>query len=290
MVIGLGIAAGILLLWFVIVWIRDVNRFVTVEYEIEVEGLKKPCTLLLLSDLHNKRYGKKNQRLAETIRNLSADAILVAGDMYTSKSGGGFDAAVELFEQIAGKCPIYYANGNHEHKTRVHNDVFGTMYEDYWKEMDKLGIRPLCNEHVWLPEYGMDICGLEIGREYFKRLRKQPFAERYLEQTIGTPRKDACQVLIAHNPDYFPEYAEWGADVVVSGHVHGGVVRLPWLGGVLSPALHLFPKYDGGLFREKGAFMVLGRGLGMHTIPVRMWNPGELPVIHLVPKPVSEKA
>lgn len=278
-----GILAGAFVLWCVVVWIRDTNRFVTREYRVVVKGLKKPFQFLLLSDLHNKTYGPGNKRLADAINRIPVDAILVAGDMYTSREHAGFSGAEALFSQIAGKCPIYYANGNHEQKTRVKKEDFGTLYEDYWKRMEKLGIEPLINSRVLLAEYGIDLCGLEIGREYFKRFRKRPLPPKYLEEQLGKRREGVCQILLAHNPDYFPEYADWGADVVLSGHVHGGVVRLPFLGGVLSPALRLFPKYDGGLFREGSSVMILSRGLGMHTIPVRMWNPAELVVVELVP-------
>lgn len=72
-----------------------------------------------------------------------------------------------------------------------------------------------------------------------------------------------------------------GADLTVAGHVHGGVMKLPLLGGVISPSFRLFPKYDRGMFEEYGKRMVLSRGLGMHTIPIRIFNPGELVVIHL---------
>lgn len=276
--------AAVFVLYCIFVWIRDTNRFVKTEYRIEVPKLKKPFTFLLLSDLHNKSYGKGNEKLADAILNIPADAILSAGDMYTSKKDRGFENALSLFEKIAGKCPVYYANGNHEHKTRVRDDVFGTMYEDYWTEMKKLGVQLLDNEHVSLPDYGIDLYGLEIDRDYFRRFRKRPFPEDYLISKLGKGRENMLRVLIAHNPDYFPEYAAWGAELVLSGHVHGGVVRLPFLGGVLSPAMRLFPKYDGGVFLEKESVMILGRGLGMHTIPVRVWNPGELIVVHLVPE------
>ena len=68
---------------------------------------------------------------------------------------------------------------------------------------------------------------------------------------------------------------------MLSGHVHGGIMRLPALGGVLSPALTLFPKYDGGMFKEDNSTMILSRGLSSHTPPVRIFNPGELIVIDL---------
>ena len=67
----------------------------------------------------------------------------------------------------------------------------------------------------------------------------------------------------------------------MSGHVHGGLMRLPVLGGVISPRLRLFPRYDGGRFERDKKVMILGRGLGTHTLPIRIFNPGELVVIHL---------
>ena len=120
-------------------------------------------------------------------------------------------------------------------------------------------------------------------RMYYKRFRKIKMEDTYLKDVIGTPKKDVYEILLAHNPEYFEEYAAWGADLVLSGHVHGGIMRLPVLGGVISPKLVLFPKYDGGRFEEKNATMILSRGLGMHTLPIRIFNPAELVVIHLLP-------
>ena len=98
---------------------------------------------------------------------------------------------------------------------------------------------------------------------------------------IRGAEKESFQVLIAHNPQYFQEYAGWGADLTVSGHVHGGIIRLPLIGGVISPAIALFPKYDGGKFVRDGKTMILSRGLGTHTIHVRFYNPGEVAVIRV---------
>jgi predicted MPP superfamily phosphohydrolase len=108
--------------------------------------------------------------------------------------------------------------------------------------------------------------------------------DSYLQEILGKPRENACRILIAHNPDFFEQYAAWGADVVVSGHVHGGIMRLPFFGGVVSPRLTLFPEYDGGRFEKGQAVMILSRGLGTHTLPLRIFNPGELVEIHLEPE------
>ena len=108
-------------------------------------------------------------------------------------------------------------------------------------------------------------------------------SSEYLDGLIGKAEEESYQILLAHNPEYFETYADWGADLTLSGHVHGGIMRLPVLGGVISPKLVLFPKYDGGHFIRKDAHMVLSRGLGMHTIPIRIFNPAELVLIHLKP-------
>ena len=173
--------------------------------------------------------------------------------------------------------------GNHEYRLQLYPEQYGNMYERYEKALDQGGVHSLINENVSLPEYNLAVCGAQIDRRYYKRFGKYPMSEEYLPQILGEKRSDRFQILIAHNPDYFEEYAKWGADLVVSGHVHGGIMRLPVLGGVLSPNLTLFPKYDGGMFKLGDAVMVLSRGLGTHTIPLRIFNPGELVVIKLQP-------
>jgi predicted MPP superfamily phosphohydrolase len=82
---------------------------------------------------------------------------------------------------------------------------------------------------------------------------------------------------------YFKEYIGWRADLVLSGHVHGGLVRLPFIGGVISPQVRLFPKYDAGLFSEQGYNMVVSRGLGTHSYMPRFFNPPQLLVIKIKP-------
>ena len=108
-----------------------------------------------------------------------------------------------------------------------------------------------------------------------------------MKEVLGCVDPKPFSILLAHNPEYFKEYADWDPDLALSGHVHGGVVRLPFLGGVIAPSLRIFPHYDAGLFEEYGHKMILGRGLGMHTLPIRIFNPGELIRIELVPITVS---
>lgn len=276
----LGIAVILCLL--ISAW--DCNRFVTVEYEIESDKVTRPCKFILLSDLHNKSYGKDHKRLIDKIDSISPDMVLVAGDMLTAVKGQAFEVTLSLMQQLSLRYKIYYGMGNHEHKMKLYPEHFGTIYDDFVAELSKLGIVPLVNENTYLPEYNVAVCGAQIDRCYFKKFMKYPMDEQYLPKILGEPRENACQILIAHTPQYFEEYAVWGADLVVSGHVHGGIMKLPILGGVLSPNMTLFPKYDGGKFVRGKTTMILSRGLGTHTIPVRVFNPGELVVVTLQPK------
>lgn len=264
------------------VW--DCNRFVTVEYEIESEKLIRPCTMALLSDLHNKSFGRDNVRLLRRIDSLSLDGILVAGDMMTATRGKDFAPALGLMRELAKKYKIYYGMGNHEYRVGLYPEQYEGMYDRYMQGLSEIGIKPLINESVYLPEFHISICGSQIERPYYSRFHKKPMAADYLDRLLGEAAEDAYQILIAHNPEYFDAYAAWGADLTVSGHVHGGIMRFPVFGGVLSPNLTLFPKYDGGKFEIGKAVMVLSRGLGTHTLPLRIFNPGELVVIHLKPK------
>lgn len=111
---------------------------------------------------------------------------------------------------------------------------------------DVRGVVLLENGNVLLPDVGIRIFGAEIDMDYYKKLSRREMKVSYLNSLLGRPSSDEYNILIAHNPDYFKAYAAWGADLVLSGHVHGGIMRLPVLGGVLSPSLRLFPRYDGG--------------------------------------------
>ncbi len=279
------ICMGIAVIVCLIVSAWDCSRFVTVEYEVSSDKIVKPCKLVLLADLHNKSYGKNHEKLLQAIDAISPDAVLTAGDMLTtSHSSAAYQPALSLMRQLAARYPIYYGMGNHEQFLKLYPEQYGTAYDDYTAGLADAGISPLINENTYLPEYRIAICGSQIDKCYYKKFKKHPMEKEYLQKILGQPREGVYQILIAHNPQYFEEYAEWGADLVVSGHVHGGIMRLPVLGGVLSPNMTLFPKYDGGMFRKGKAVMILSRGLSTHTIPVRVFNPGELVVINILPK------
>lgn len=277
-ILGVGI---ILLLW---VAVYDTTHFQTTEYRVTDPRIKEPWKAVVLADLHNNRYGRDNHLLVEKIRECRPDVILVAGDMLTARPKADPTPALDLVKTLAADYDICYGNGNHEHRIKLYPEVYGDLAQVYAQGLMEAGVQPLVNEKKCYPEKGITVVGSEIHREYYKRFQKHPMDDGYLDGLLGKKQEDEFTVLLAHNPDYFPEYAAWGADLVLSGHVHGGVVRIPfWKKGVISPAIRLLPTYDGGLFERGKSKMLLSRGLGCHTIPIRVFNPGDLIVLDFMP-------
>lgn len=274
---------SILVVFMLWVILYDTHHFVVRRHTFTAESIKKPTRLVMLSDLHNYQYGRENVQLLDAIRDAAPDAVVIAGDMITAKTSEKFDKTISFLKTIKEQYPVYYAYGNHEQKISLFLDRYGDMGERFEKELANTGIVPLRNTHVMLPDRGISIYGLEINHDYYHRFTTKPMPEGYMESLLG--KKDAAtyDVLLAHNPEYFPEYARWGADLVLAGHIHGGIIRFPFLGGFVSPAIRFFPKYDGGLFEEGESAMVLGRGIGTHSPKVRLFNPAELLVIDLKP-------
>lgn len=277
---------GILVLFFLIVMIVDGNRFVVKTYQLTTEKTKHSHKFVILADLHGKEYGKDNEKLLKAIDEQKPTGILIAGDMLTAKSGKNFNHVLRFLGKLGEKYPIYYGNGNHEYRLKLYPETYGNMAEEYAKGLGNIGIFPLCNESTKPDDENMVIYGLEIDREYYKRGKKTFMDKKYLKEKLGTPDKNKFNILLAHNPEYFEAYAAWGADLVVSGHVHGGIMRLPYLGGVIAPSLAIFPKYSGGEYKEQSlkgrkSTMILSNGLGSHTLPIRVFNPGQLVVLEL---------
>lgn len=281
MLIKLLIVILCLAVFFLILGIYDANRFVVDEQVIDSNKIKKNAKVVVFSDLHNRVYGDNNAKIKEVIERANPDFILIAGDLLTSKSNQKIEATKSLMRYMTKKCPVFYAMGNHETKLEMYADSFQFQLQTFLKECECDNLHILKNRHYFLDEYNIDICGLEIERNYFKRLKKQTLPLMHMKGLVDYTKKEALQILLAHNPAYFETYVEWGADITFSGHVHGGIMRLPVLGGVISPSLHLFPKYDGGIFKKDGKMMLLSRGLGVHSIPLRFFNPGEIHIIYI---------
>jgi len=290
------IVVGIILLLFLWGYFEQ-KQLSTTKYTIVSTRLKKQwndTSFVVLADLHNCTFGKKNERLINRIDNLSPEFIIIAGDMINKKEICYPSNAFTLIESLSKKYTIYYAYGNHEQRMEqlyqvpfvnsgsAQSDVCTTWVE-FIKHLKELKVIVLDNESITITKNNaeMQITGLSIGPQFFVRHQVQEMEEGYLTGLIGDSSKEDYQILIAHNPTYFKNYVNWGADLTISGHLHGGMIRIPGVGGVLSPQAKFFPKYHSGNHKENGQEMVVSRGLGSHSVMPRLFNIPELLYIKL---------
>ena len=280
-------------LFFLGVMIHDVCCFVRRVYKISSPKLRKKAKLLLLADLHNHSFGKGNARLVRAILKEKPEAVLVAGDLITATHlETDEEPVLSLLQEIVrAGIPVLYGMGNHEQKLNTW-EIYrkDKRFRSFREKAESFGVRFLRNETAFLEDLGIRVYGLELPFElYYAPLERgitarEAYPAKELAKLIGGPKEDSFNILIAHDPEFYDIYDDWGADLTLSGHMHGGIVRVPFLGGLVSPSLQLFPKYDGGRYKGKNGELIISRGLGEHTLPVRVFDPAELVVLELSPK------
>ena len=267
-------------------WIREISTFKITHYNItsdKLKELKKPRNILFLTDLHNNSYGKDNVKLLQAIREQNPDMILIGGDMLIGEKGRSFEVAISFITKLVAICPVYYANGNHEQRMKLFPDLYGEGYVEYKERLQKAGVQFLQNEHADLTwdDISVQIYGLEVPYINYHKFKKTTLSKDTLQELLGEADRSKYQILLAHNPVYMETYKKWGADLILCGHLHGGIVRVPGLGGVISPQFQLFPKHSGELTKEGEQTMVVSKGLGTHTIKIRFLNIAEVIVLHM---------
>lgn len=269
----------------VIEWMREIRTFKMTYYEIQSpkhENVKKR-RVVFLSDLHNYCYGQDNEKLLNAIRKENPDLILVAGDMLVGKVGVSTEVAEKFMCELPKICDTYYANGNHEQRMKENTEKYGQTYWEYRETLVKNGVKMLENESANLrwEDCNVEIFGLEILDEGYKKFQKVSMPKEFVMDCLGSADKSKYNILIAHNPIFTEDYLKWGADLIVSGHLHGGIARIPFWRGVITPQGGLFPKYSGEMTKEGDASVVVSKGLGLHTIPIRFLNPAEVVVLQV---------
>lgn len=224
-----------------------------------------------VSDLHNAVFGRKNEKLLSLIRAAKPDIIAITGDLIDSRHTD-IDSALAFVAAAAEIAPVYYVTGNHESRLD---------FDEIEPRLIAAGARVLRNEAE------------DIGRGG-ERIRLAGIDDPSFIRTGGTAEERAAAeleqlgdgggtftVLLAHRPELVEVYAEYGAGLVLSGHAHGGQVRLPLLGGLYAPGQGLLPEYDSGLYSLGETQMVVSRGLGNSVAPLRVNNRPELVVVTL---------
>ena len=212
--------------------------------------------------------------------------MLIGGDLITSHGElndsviNSMRVAEELILKLVQHYPVFYSYGNHECK------LAPEVLADYRNRLEGVGVHFVVNDHVQLKRDGETVMlhGLCLERNWFPKGRRLKYNLEDMEQKLGKldlTKKDMCHILMAHHPYYINTYEEWGADLVLSGHLHGGVARLPFIGGVIGPDFLPFPPFSGGLYERNHSKMIVSCGLGAHTIKLRFFNPPELTSIIL---------
>ncbi len=261
--------------------------FQTVHYHLKSKKIKSAVTIVMLADLHNQLYGENNEILLGEIEKLSPDFVCLAGDMLIGHTKIPYEAGQKTVIELAKCYPVFYGLGNHESRLKHDVDIYGTIYEEYMSLIEKQGVNILVNDKAefFVGDNKFCVYGYDLPEKYFEKFNRYVFEEKQLEEGLGKcDLSDDCySILLAHNPVYFKQYAAWGADLTLSGHLHGGIIRLPLIGGVITPQAKLFPRYSAGNYTIGEKEMIVSRGLGTHTIPIRFNNKPELSVIHLSP-------
>ena len=257
--------------------------YVIKHYEIHSEKLnsrKQSIRIIFISDFHNARFGGKWARLAADLKSLHADLILIGGDIVVGKPDHDMANTKKLLSILPKDVPVYAANGNHEYRLKIYPEVYGSMYGQYRKLLDQYHVFLLENESVSLQIHGtsLKISGYELPREYYQRFYRGGLPPEKLYEVFPEKKEDAYRILLAHYPKYFETYVSWKADLILSGHYHGGIVRLGGKYPVVGNDFTLFPKYAYGYYEKKQSVMLVSAGLGEHTIPLRLLNPRELVV------------
>ena len=283
------VIVAIVLILAVILTIRAFYEYaslVRTDYEIETEKFPggKRLRLLVLSDLHDRVYGPENEKLLDLMKSCEPDAILLTGDILTASRKKDPNQVFAFLTKSSKIAPVYYAPGNHERKIKEKKETFGILYDVFRRNLKQNQICYLENEKTDLDE---NVClyGLDLDLKYFPKLpyknKKPIYTAEEMEEDLGKMDPSRYNIILAHSPRYFNAYAASGADLVLSGHYHGGAVRIPKLGGVISPQFVFFPEYDKGVYKKENTEMIVSSGCGSHKVHLRLFNKPEVMVVDI---------
>lgn len=257
------------------------------EYRVESEKIPKAFDgfrLVQLSDLHGCTSPRNIRLLLELVSGAAPDAVVMTGDM-ADRLDRDYTAFFGLSRTLCARYPVFFVSGNHE------QELLGARRREFYRGMAEQGVRILDSDSAELSRNGETIrlYGLRIPLRCYRRGKRRPeLSAEKIEAVLGSCIGNYA-VLLAHNPFFFEACACWGADLTLSGHVHGGMIRLPHFGGLLSPERRFFPRYSGGMYESEAAGdrkMIVSRGLGKGA---RLGNRPEVVSVTLHPLPKPER-
>lgn len=259
--------AAIAVILLVFCWCQN-NILTASEYQFassKVDDGLDGYRIVQISDLHNKSFGKSGNRLLKKVVELEPDMIVITGDVVDCNHTN-VDKAIQCIEGLTEIAPCYYVTGNHE-VMLGDLDVVWLM-----TNLDRCGVTRFDNKPVTIERGGsqFDLIGLSDSTLEYDVLSSMK---------LDTSR---LNVVLAHEPQFFKSYAEGGADLVFTGHAHGGQFRIPFTDiGLVAPDQGFFPEYTSGVHRSGDCEMVVSRGLGNSIIPLRLFNYPEIVAVTL---------
>lgn len=229
--------------------------------------------LLIISDLHNNCLGKNNELLKLAVNNSCADAIIVAGDLFNGV--GKNKNSLEFLNFLVKEYKVYMVKGNHEDNL-AYSDM--DMYEyvmGYGENNENFTL--LDNEQINL--WGVKLYGFTCEKKFYKRLFAKKVSLTEIEKKLGIADENCYNIVVSHNPANELSYRDWGANLIICGHLHGGFIRV-FNKGVLTPQLVPFPKYTSGRYiLDENCELIISRGLGTHFPNPRLFNRPHLIII-----------
>ena len=229
------------------------------------------CRIVVLSDLHGAEFGEENADLFAAVAEQKPEYIFYLGDLEDRFRGAEAGYAESVAAGLSAIAPTYYVTGNHE--WALHG------VPELKERLENNGVTVLSNRFVTLERNGdtLVLAGIDDPNGYADQKSPETLAAE-----VYAAHGDPFWMLLAHRNDRFEEqYSLLGADLVLSGHAHGGMIRLPFTDGLISHDMTFFPSYTAGLYEENGSCLFVTRGLGNSGPSFRLFNRPEVAVLTL---------
>lgn len=281
---ALFIVADCVLLIAALLWL-ELQRFRVTVYRFQSSRIQEPVRLAFLSDVHGKTF---DGRLLDRIKALQPDVILIGGDMVTKKHPEQLAPMGDFVLELKELAPVYYGFGNHETTIEeilgVEDESYGRAFAAYLKRLEEGGIVFLRNRTLSIG-HGITLSALELPSAYYRKFEVLPLSEEKMKAFLSPVETEEYHILMAHHPVFGETYQKLLPDLILSGHTHGGLIRFPFVGSLISTELTLFPKYDGGSYRliegNKTIPFLVSKGLGYHSYPIRIMDRAEILLLEL---------
>ena len=263
----------VLIILYIFIDINISQNFLLIRrYEVQSDKIENDVKIVQLTDLHCKTFGENNKNLIKKIKEQSPDIITITGDMINSDTSN-FDELILLIKKLKNICQVYFSLGNHEDTNENINDII--------KNIESSGAVVLESNYK---DIIVNRNNIRIGGIYeylISNMDKEKLSYSFAKKFNNT---NNFKILLSHVPD---SYVLWDGfkvinpDLLIAGHYHGGLIRIPFVGGLFAPEQGYFPKFDCGKYNINGHDVIISSGLGTNFIIPRINNRPEISVITL---------